>query len=274
MHRTFCLSRTRIAGVLAGVLLPALLLASCGGSTESTPTPSPTAQVTATPTAQNGSALPLERFHYVASLTIREKNPDGDPAEVAVSTEGDFQAPDRHAFTYTTQLGDVTIKESVVIIGLLAWLRVGDEPWREANVADQQVTDLLAVAFSAIRPGFLDGPEFDSVRENVRHLPSTEENVNGVPADRYEVGSPGQEYFQSFLASQQLLQGVQDLKWVLWLAQDGAWPVRLLASATVTTSSELLENLGLSAPTTWEMRVDISRPNDPSLVVVEPAPGG
>jgi hypothetical protein len=265
-----------IAGTVAGGLLLALLLAACGSASgsETQATPSPTAVPSATPTAENGSALPLDRFHYVASLTIRETNPGAESGEVVVSTEGDYQSPDRHSFTYTTQLGSVTIRQSLVVIGLLAWYRSGDEPWRQSNVADPKVTDLLAVAFSAIRPGFLGGPEFDRVRENVSHLPSTEETVNGVPANRYEVGLTGREFFESFLASRQLLQGVEDLSWQVWLAQDGAWPVRLLASARVTTSSDLLGRLGLSAPTTWEMRVDISRPNDPTLMVVEPVTGG
>lgn len=274
VHRARPLSRTHIAGALAGGLLLALLLAGCDRASEPEPTPSPTSLPSPTPTVEGGSALPLERFHYVASLAIREKNPDVEPDEVVVSTEGDFQAPDRHAFTYTMQLGEATVQESVVIIGLLAWHRSGDEPWRAANVADQQVTDLLSVAYSAIRPGFLGGREFDRVRENVRHLPPTEEYVNGIPANRYEVGSPGREFFEAFLASEQLLQLVEDLNWQVWLAQDGAWPVRLLATATVTPTFGLMENLGLQAPTAWELRVDVSRPNDPTLFVEQPPAGG
>jgi hypothetical protein len=268
------LSRIRIAGVLAGALLLALVFAGCDSASDPEPMPSPTVQPSPTATVENGSALPLESFHYVAALSIREANPDGEPDDVVVSTEGDFQAPDRHAFTYTTQLGEATVQESVVIVDLLAWHRRGDEPWRAVNVADQQVTDLLSVAYSAIEPGFLGGPEFESVRENVRHLLATEETINGIPAHRYEVGVPGREFFESFLASPQLLEIVQDLNWQLWLARDGAWPVRLLATATVTPSLALLENLGLQAPTAWELRVDISRPNDPTLMVVEPAADG
>jgi hypothetical protein len=235
------LSRIRIAGVLAGALLLALVFAGCDSASDPEPMPSPTVQPSPTATVENGSALPLERFHYVAALSIREANPDGEPDDVVVSTEGDFQAPDRHAFTYTTQLGEATVQESVVIVDLLAWHRRGDEPWRAVNV---------------------------------RHLLATEETINGIPAHRYEVGVPGREFFESFLASPQLLEIVQDLNWQLWLARDGAWPVRLLATATVTPSLALLENLGLQAPTAWELRVDISRPNDPTLMVVEPAADG
>jgi hypothetical protein len=223
---------------------------------------------------EGAGALALDRFHYVASLTVREKRDGGGAGEVAVSTEGDFQSPDRHAFTYTIESGGGTISRSVVIIGQKAWLRLGDEPWREGNRDDPEVSDLVSVAFSALRPGFLGGPEFDRVRESVRRLPPTEESVNGVPANHYRVGSPGREFFESFLADEQLRQKAQDFRWELWLAKDGAWPVRLLASATITVDLALLNELGLQAPTVWELRIDISRPNDPMLSVVAPEEGG
>lgn len=260
------------AAALAGGLLLGALLAGCGTDSGSDPMPSPTV-LSATPTTEGGSALPLERFHYVVSITLREKKRDAEAGQLIVSTEGDFQSPDRHAFTYTTQLGDGTIEESAVIIGQKAWLRRGDEPWRGATRDEPQVADLLAVAFSAIRPHFLGGPEFEQVRESVRHLPSTEESVNGVPASHYRVGSPGREFFEAFLAGEQLLRNVQDFSWELWLAKDGAWPVRLLASATITTDLTILDELNLQAPTSWELRIDISRPNDPTLAVVAPLEG-
>lgn len=264
--------RSRAAAALAGGLLLTLLLAGCRSDYSYYQAPTPTAPPP-TPTAEGGSALALERFHYVASLTVREKKADGEASEVVVSTEGDFQSPDRHAFTYTIQLAGGTIGRSVVIIGQKAWLRLGDEPWREGNRDDPEVSDLLSIAFSALRPGFLGGPEFHRVRESVRRLPPTEESANGVPANRYQVGSPGREFFESFLADEELRQKAQDFDWELWLAQDGAWPVRLLASATITADLAFLNDLDLEAPTYWQLRIDISRPNDPTLAVVAPEEG-
>jgi len=159
---------------------------------------------------------------------------------------------------------------SVVLIGDKVWLREGEGPWQEAAMDDPRLTDVLSTAFSAIRPGFLGGPAFEQVRANVRHLTPTEEPVNGVLANHYQVGAPGQQFFNDLLADAQLLRNVKDLKWDLWLAQEGAWPVRLRASATITADLRVLNDLNLPAPSSWELSIDVSRPNDPTLAVAAP----
>jgi len=256
----------RAAAFTGGLLL--LLLAACGGggggggSTLKLPT--------AVPTGQESSLLSLDRFHYVASLTMKGAGADGAPVQIAVSTEGDFQSPDRHAFTYSTQFQGVTFAESAVVIGDKIWIRRGEEPWQEASVADEQAQRLFSTAFSPIRPNFLGGPEWRNVRETVRRLPSTPEFVNDVRAVHYSVGPQGEEYFRSFLAQEDIFQQVQDPHWELWLAEDGDWPVRLLASGMVNTDLQILRDLGLGTPVSWELRIDVSRPNDPMLVVTAP----
>jgi hypothetical protein len=258
---------TPIAAHAAAALLGGLLLLSGACSDDgSSPAPAPTP----TTTAEATGIEELERFHYIASLTLRSPGADGVANELTITTEGDFQAPDRHAFTYTTQLGSAAIRESAVVIGDRIWLRTGDEPWREATPQEPQAAELLSAAFSPIRPGFLGGPEFASVRAAVQRLRSTLEFINEVRASHYEVGAEGREYFQAFLANEQFLQDVQDPRWEVWLAEDGAWPVRLLASGTVTAELEILRQLKLAPPTTWELRIDVSRPNDPALAVQAP----
>lgn len=254
----------RAAAFSGGLLL--LSAAACGrgqGSTVALPTPMPT--------GQESSLLDLQRFHYVVSLTMRGNGPERAPLDVVVSTEGDFQGPNRHAFTYTTQLQGVTFSQSAVVIGDSVWLRRGGDPWQRAGAADTQAQALFSTAFSPIRPNFLGGAEWRSVRETVRRLPATPEFVNDVRTDHYQVGPAGQQYLRSFLADQQIFQQVQDLHWDVWLAEGGDWPVRLLASGTVTADLQILHDLGLTAPTTWELRIDISRPNDPKLVVTAPS---
>jgi hypothetical protein len=254
----------RAAACTGGLLL--LLLAACGGAGGprlELPTP--------VPTGQESSLLDLERFHYLASLTLTGNGPDGAPVPIVVSTEGDFQSPDHHAFTYSTQLQGAAFSESAVVIGDKIWLRHGADPWQEGTLADVQTQQLLATAFSPIRPNFLGGPEWRSVRETVRRLPAAPEFVNDVRADHYQVGPEGAQYLASFLAQQDIFQQVQDLHWDIWLAEDGDWPVRLLAAGTVTSDLAILQELGLSVPVKWELRIDISRPNDPNLVVTAPA---
>lgn len=257
----------RFRSALVGCLLVALLFAGC--STGRRPAAPPTAPPR-TPTVEGGSALPLERFHYVASLTLREQRPAATAGEVVIFTEGDFQSPDRHAFSHTVQLDADTVVRSAVIIGEDVWLRRDEGPWRQTTRDDPQVADLLAVAFTAARPQFLGGREFQQVQESVRRLPSTEEEVNGVATNHYQVGLAGREFFETFLVPEELLQSVGDLSWDLWLAAEGGWPVRLLLSATVIDTITILEELDLRAPVHWELRIDISRPNDPTLSVVAP----
>jgi hypothetical protein len=237
--------------------------AACGGRSAARPTP------TVTAIAPQSALLDLARFHYVAALTLRSGS--GDSAkQVVISTEGDFQAPDRHAFTYRTELPGVTLTQSAVVIGDRVWLRSGDAAWQQTTPTGTQAQQLLATAFSPIRPDFLGGPDFRNARASVQRLPATLEFVNDVRSYHYQVGAEGEQYFRSFLASDQLVQAVQDLHWDIWLAEEGAWPVRLLASGTVTSDLQILKDLDLAPPTSWELRIDISRPNDPTLVVQAP----
>lgn len=263
-HHLHC--RARLAAALAGGLLLIALVGACGDGAGPSDVMSSAA---ATPSPESAAALPLDRFHYIASLTLREDGGAGGD-ELFVSTEGDFQWPDRHSLTYTTDLGDGPIERSVVIIGETAWFRQGDEPWRKTSRDDEQVADVLDAAFSAVRPDFLGGPEFERVRANVRDLPSSEESVNNVSANHYRVGTEGRRYFESFLAEERALSNVQNVRWELWLAQLGGWPVRLLVTGTVTTDLRVLDTLDLEAPTAWELRIDVSRPNDPTLQVQAP----
>ena len=266
---------SRTAALVGGLLLAALLL-GCGSNGDSEPRSAPTVlpPTPPPPTAQGESALPLERFHFVVVLTLKEKSPEGEINEVVISTEGDFESPDRHAFTHSSRLGDEVVSRSIIIIGEQVWFRPTDEAWRESTRDDPQVTELLATAFSPVRPGFLGGQQFLLVQESVRRLPSAADPVNGVPANHYQVTSAGQEFFETFLAEEQLARDVRDLRWDLWLAEDGAWPVRLRASATVVSDLEVLGELELQAPVSWELSIEISRPNDPAVTVAPPEESG
>lgn len=257
--------RTLWLGAALPVAAAAVLLAAagCGGGGDSGPEPEAAALAQATP----NDAFPLDRFHYEASLTLREVKRDGK--QVHVSTDGDYESPDRHAFTYLTGLGDTSIRRSAVVIGDKIWMREGEGDWREVGLAE--AAGLLTSAFSTIKPQFLGGPEFDQVRANVTRLPGSEEFVNDVAAVHYRVDASSLGLIEDFLGGGELLQDVQDLRWELWLAEDGGWPVRLLATATVTQHVKILDDLDLEPATEWELRVDITRPNDPAVTVEAPS---
>ena len=248
---------------MLGAALLAALLASCGSSDDS---PSPSAAAgTAEPPAQGLESL--DGYHYVASLSVRETALDGEPAELLIATEGDYRRPDRHAFTYTVEIAGRTVSRSAVIIGEEAWLLGDDGEWRPVAFDGPELTELVAIAFSPAQPDFLGGEAYLRLLDSIRQLASTEGTVNDVPSLRYVVHAEGRSFFQSFLAEE--AQTPSETRWELWLAKDGSWPVRL--SATTTVESETaLAGLTLQPPTTWELRIDISRANDPSLTVEPP----
>ena len=268
LHR----GRIRTWAALAGGLFVASVLVACGGGSDGQPAAeaqieaAPTAEATVAPTAT--PVLQLHRFQYTATLTLREEKLEGEAVEVVVSTDGSFQSPDRHSFTYTTQLTNGQIAESAVLIGGDAWLRRNDEPWHKTLRDDADVARVLSTAFSAVRPTFLGGDGFAEMRESVQRLTPVQEDANGVPADHYVVGTEGRKFFRDFLADP--AAAGQDINWELWLAREAGWPVRLLISGRLQTDPGILEKLGLAAPATWELRIDISRPNDPALTVQAP----
>ena len=260
---------SRLLAALAGGLFLAFFLLGCVDDGDSTVPPTETAP-SPTQTPRRGSALPLERFHYVASLTVQPQGTESEGERIVVSTEGDFESPNRHAFTYTIRRGENSVSRSMVLIARQVWFRQGNEPWSNTRRSDPRVIDLLASAFSPARPGFLGGEEYQQVRESVQRLPSKQDPVNDVAANHYRVTSAGSEFFVVFVADDPLLRDVQDLTWDLWLAEQGGWPVRLRASGTVTSNLKVLGDLDVQAPASWELRIDISRPNDPKLAVRAP----
>ncbi len=251
---------------------------SAGGGTATVSPPSVTPAATATaeppptgmPAGPGAGAIPLERFHYSATLSMSPSGGDGS-RQLYVSTEGDFEWPDRHSFTYTTELGEGELRERVVIVGDAAWYARQEEPWRATTVEDETIARLLDTAFSSLRPRFLGGQEFERVRASVLNLPSTQEFINATRADHYRVDEAGLAFIEAFLAGGQQLTSVEDLAWDIWLEATDAWPVRLLMTGTLVEQVEILERLGLQPPAAWELRVDVSRPNDPDLAVETPA---
>lgn len=269
MRRSGLRRRLQAAALIGGLLL-AIIAVACGGDDDADLARDGATSVPPGAVAESnvGGVAALDRFHYVATLTIQEQFGGG---RLTITTEGDFQHPDRHDFVYLTDRDGNQLKRAVVIIGDDAWLRdTGAGEWQAYSASDPAVADILEVAFSTARARFLSGDELARVRDSVRTLPSTVETVNGVEADHYTVGEAGREYFESFLAGDGAPDNVVDYTWDLWLATDGGWPVRLQASATITGGAGFLDALDLAAPATYELSLDVSRPDDPTIEIVPP----
>ncbi|MCH7811903.1 MAG: hypothetical protein IH958_04660 [Chloroflexi bacterium] len=264
MRRVRPLPSYRGLAAAASIVLGLLIAACGGGGAPQRPTPP-----VVTATAESFGAIPLDRFHYVVTLTMREEA--GKPGVVIVSTAGDFESPDRHAFTHNVRLGQTDLPRSAVIIGEEVWYRLGDLEWRETTLGDPDVSDLLADSFTTVRSDFLGGPAFAKVRESVRRLTPIQESANGVAASHYQVSATGRAFFAALLEQEELLRSLDDITWDLWLADDGGWPVRLLVTATVPNG---IPSLDLEGAVEWELRIDVSQPNDPALSVAPPAQGG
>lgn len=270
-ERRPCRDRRLLLALAPVGLLLALALSGCNDGEGSTTSASAEAEATAEASATaaaTAAAIQLERFEYKATLTLRESGV-GQSDQVVVSTDGFYQAPDRHSFTYSTQVLGATLSESLVLIGDDAWVRDDISPWRMTGRDDARVNEVLSTAFTAVRPDFLGGREFEEARVSIRRIVPANETVNGIPADRYTIGEAGEEFFRSFLANERITQA-RDLKWDLWLAQDGAWPVRLVVSGTISIELPILQRLDMIAPTAWELRIDVSRPNDETIAVTPP----
>jgi hypothetical protein len=230
--------------------------------------PSPASPEQTAAALEAAGDLPLERYRYVATLTLEEQRRAGD--EVSVSTTGRFVAPNRHALIYTFSLADGTHGEQrLVAIGPKVWHRPYDLRWRQTDMQDEKVVGLLRTAFSPLRSQFLAGDGLTRVREGVEDLGGSLQTVNGVQAIHYRVDAPGKDFIETFLPPE-AFKTAEDLTWDLWLAEPGAWPVRIEATFTIPTKTDLLEGLGLQAPAHWRLLIEITTPNDPELMIYPP----
>jgi len=266
----------RVAAALLGGLL--LFSAACGGTSETATRSSPPesqsvlaegqADASSLATPMPGpTALPLQRYRYDATLTLTEERRSGEV--VSVGTTGRFVSPDRHAMIYMMELADGSeIEQRLVAIGPRVWIKAGPR-WRLTSMRDRQVLDLIETAFSPLRSEFLTRESLTAVQDSVQDLYGSPETVNGVRALHYRVDSAGADLLKTFLPPD-AFSTARAVAWDLWLARDGGWPVRIQGTFAIPKRTELLNGLGLRAPARWKLVIDVSTPNDPSLMIYPP----
>jgi hypothetical protein len=259
----------RIAAALVGGLL-LLATIACDAAPEQTAESAAPESVVAEATLPAPTVEPadIDRYRYAATLTLSEQRRSADV--VRVSTAGRFAAPDRHAIIFKMELVDGTeLEQRLVVIGSRYWFKAGGPRWDQTDMKDPRVVELLGSAFSPLRSDFLGSSGLARVQKGVSELQGTPQTVNGVKTLHYTVRAAGKDFIETFLPPG-TVSPAQDVEWDIWLAEDGRWPVRVQATFNIRHATHLLDGLGLQAPTRWELRIDVSTPNDPDLMIYPP----
>ena len=208
----------------------------------------------------------LKSYKHLLRVSFRLKAEEQD-AVVAVTVEGEVEDGDRLTCRQTVDLGSLTISgDKVVIIGDRAWLDLG-EGWSEVTPDDSGVVEVLDLcAGSSI---FWD--EFDP--SDLKDLEGYPEEINGVPATRIDLAEAS-ESMASFGFTPSDWGDANLEQMVVWLAQDGGWPVRVLVRVSGTAESLELTEAGFEKEqnVVAELHIELNEVNDPAIRVSPPLP--
>ena len=260
--------RTAMLAAVASAAL--LLLAACGEGQEEEAAPAATEETReATATVAPGeteTAAPemfygLESFHYSLQMEVSLKEAE-EPFAFTIASEGDYVAPDRHAWSVSTDIGTLTMEEEIVVIGDSAWYRSGGD-WRETTVDDPDVQD--AVDFSTM------DPEFFPDLEELKGLSSEEETLDGLEVRHYQVSEEAVGFLKSFMDTEDL-EGIEQFSMEFWLASDGGWPVRIIFEGSATPEAMEMEALGApeGSLVDFSASFDMTQVNDPAVTIEPP----
>ena len=200
------------------------------------PTPSPTATPTltatvtataaATPTTATLATIasPYESYHCRLDIEIGVPG-DAEEAPSFVVVEGDFVAPDRHAFRNTVVLGGVSFSEDAVVIGDRAWARAGAGPWAETTLA--RLFGDGSADLTSVDPEFLlYDPELVG---QFAALPGTPETLDGLETVRYELTQEFfddlSEFFSPDLLGELDPGSLEEFTFTLWVDPAASVPV-------------------------------------------------
>ncbi|HET6379973.1 MAG TPA: hypothetical protein VFH63_02925 [candidate division Zixibacteria bacterium] len=246
--------RTRVA---AAVLCAALLLAACGGSPGSgSAAPGAPTDTDQTPAASSAPAGPSASAQApsgqidIGELTDSVSQLDSYQMDITLvdAAEGEqtltvMATANPKASHY--RMGDEL--ELITIEGQGAWIMEGGE-WVDATGSEQ----MFVALFDALAPDtVVAGYGLDRYADVFR--PQGTESKNGVQATHYHLDA--QDVAQLEGGEDFPADGVFDL----WIAEDGGYLVAMVFSGTDPETGAALE-----------FRMDVSRVNDPSLVIAPP----
>lgn len=267
----------RVFALLAGLLLLAGLAAACGGDDEEAkPTATAVEEATETPEATEESGTPqaeypFESFHYTVEIDFTISAP-GEAEETAISglIEGDFVAPDSHAFTSRFEFGGLSGTQEVVIIGDDAWIREGSGEWRATTLSDPDVQGALDL--TSADPGFLQDPEF---AQDISVLDSTPETIGGIQTRRYHIPKEAVDTLVELLGEEFLqdASGLEEFEMTVWLEGESGTLIRAELIATASPAllgEEQTFDLPPDATVNVSMTINLSRFDDPTIEIEPP----
>jgi hypothetical protein len=140
---------------------------------------------------------------------------------LALTMEGEFEAPDRLGCRISGSLGGIDVGgDELVVIGEDAWLDTG-EGFEAYSADDPDVVEDLDLCPGS--PRFW--ADFDFLQDP-GPLTGQPDTINGVDALRYSLGDAAEALKSiGFLPAE--LEGLTINTFDVWVAEDGGWPVAL-----------------------------------------------
>lgn len=275
----------RLLALLIVAPLLAALVAACGddGDEKEPTATAPAAEETATeapPTTpeatepeptESAGLIPFDSLHYVVDLEITIAQPgEADETFISGQIEGDYVAPDSHAFSNTFEFGGLSGTEEIVIIGDDAWIREGQGDWTATSRLAPEIVNTLDL--TSADPGFLSATD---LAEGISALDSEPDSVNGVQTRRYQIPKEAIETLSEILGEDFLADtaGLEDFEMTVWLDEETDGLVR--AELTATASPDIFGddagfNLAEDATVTISMTIDVTQINDPAIEIEPP----
>lgn len=216
-----------------------------------------------TPSDDPAGVSPFESYHYTVDL---EFSVEGEVGAISGTVDGDFVAPDSHAFSTTFDIAGLSGTEEAVIIGDLAWYRESGEEWRETTRDDPDVVS--AIDLTSADPSFLSA---GNLGEDLSGLDGENEVRNGVSTIRYHVPRGAVDALTALLGDEFLqdASGLESFEMTVWLEEESGALVRAEFSATATS-----DIFGLAedpdATVVISMVIDLTQVNDDSISIEPP----
>jgi hypothetical protein len=266
---------------LLATLFVAVFVACGGGDSGSPPvatapvaTQAPIATGGPTSTPQLATSTPepaFQSFAYEVQFVAALESPSlGPVTSIERRAQGVFEAPDSHAFGGGLGVVGQTPSHQGVVIGDRAWYREGDGGWQELPAAE--FLQLSSSVLTSAQPGFLNDGAFEDKLEG---LEFTTEESGDVPAHKYGVPADEVDRVDSLLrlAFLQDISQLENLILTVWTSEGAGALVRVALSMTVPSAAvlgQVPENIPADAKARVTLHVQLSRINDPSIIISPP----